>query len=60
MKYFVKYNLVFRGIYEKLYENSNGNFLGLIEMLVEFDSVIKEYVYRIISGSIYYYYFGYI
>ena len=58
MKYIAKHNLAFRGTHEKLYENSNGNFLGLIEMLAEFDSVIKEHVYRITSGSIHHHYLG--
>ena len=58
MKYLTKHNLAFCGTHEKLYENSNGNFLGLIEMLAEFDSVIKEHVYRITCGSIHHYYLG--
>ena len=33
-------------------------FLGLIEMLAEFDSVIKKHVYRITSGSIHHHYLG--
>uniref|UniRef100_A0A1J3JM83 Zinc finger MYM-type protein 5 n=1 Tax=Noccaea caerulescens TaxID=107243 RepID=A0A1J3JM83_NOCCA len=56
MKYLAKHNLAFRGTHEKLYQNSNGNFLGLIETLAKFDSVIKEHVYRITSNSIQHHY----
>lgn len=58
MKYLAKYNLAFRGTHEKLYENSTGKFLGLIEMLAEFNSVIREHVYRITNVSIYHHYLG--
>jgi hypothetical protein len=44
VKFLGKHNLAFRGHNYKLYEDSNGNFLGLIEMLAEFDPVIQERV----------------
>ena len=44
VKYLAKHNLVFRGTNEKLYQNINGNFRGLIEMLAEFDPVIEEHI----------------
>ena len=51
IKFLAKRCLAFRGKNEKLYENNNGNFLGLFEMLAEFDKVIQEHVQRIISEN---------
>jgi hypothetical protein len=42
-----KHSLAFRGTNSKLYDDSNGNFLGLVEMLA--DPVIQEHVRRITS-----------
>jgi len=49
VKFLAKHSLTFRGTNSKLYEDSNGNFLGLIEMLAEFDPVIQDYVRHITS-----------
>ena len=49
VKFLAKHNLAFRGTNSKRYEGSNGNFLGLVEMLAEFDPIIQEHVRRITS-----------
>ncbi|XP_023739006.1 uncharacterized protein LOC111887007 [Lactuca sativa] len=49
VKFLAKHNLAFRGTNEKVYEDNNGNFLGLFEMLIEFDIVSYEHIQRIIN-----------
>ncbi|GJV81547.1 zinc finger MYM-type protein 1-like protein [Tanacetum coccineum] len=58
VKFLAKHSLAFRGTNEKLHVNSNGNFLGLIEMLEEFDPFIKEHVRRITNDEIHVHYLG--
>ena len=43
VKCLVEYNLAFRGTNEKIYEKSNGNFLGVLQMIAEFDPVMKHH-----------------
>ena len=58
VKFLAKHSLAFRGHNSKLYDDSNGNFLGLIEMLAEFDPVIQEHVCRIMNEETHVHYLG--
>ncbi|XP_050878760.1 uncharacterized protein LOC127082569 [Lathyrus oleraceus] len=58
VKFLAKHNLAFRGSKEKLYEDSNGNFLGLIEMLTEFDPISQEHVRRVTTQKVHIHYLG--
>ncbi|XP_022857305.1 zinc finger MYM-type protein 1-like [Olea europaea var. sylvestris] len=48
--------LAFRGTNERPLEDSNGNFLGLIEMITKWDPIMKEHMRRIESNEIQYHY----
>jgi hypothetical protein len=45
-------NLTFRGTLDKLMTKDNGNFLGLIELLGQFDSVMMDHLRKIVSNDI--------
>ena len=50
--------MAFHGWKEKLYQNNNGIFLSLIEMIAEFDPVMQEHVRLIKSGELKKHYLG--
>ena len=53
-----KNNLAFQGKNEKIFQENNGNFLSLIEMIAKFDPVMQEHVWHIQHGAIHNHYLG--
>ena len=50
-------NLAFRGTHDKIFEDSNGNFLGFLESIAEFDPVMKHHFRLIQNRDIHYHFF---
>nr|XP_028960141.1 uncharacterized protein LOC114825575 [Malus domestica] len=58
VKRLAKVTLAFCGDNEKLYEENNGIFLNVIEMIVEFDPTMQEHIRRIDTHETHYHYLG--
>jgi Domain of unknown function (DUF4371) len=44
IKYLAEHNLALKGSSDVLFEQNNGNFLGLVELLAKYDSILKEHI----------------
>ncbi|XP_065664683.1 uncharacterized protein LOC136086317 [Hydra vulgaris] len=58
IKFHGSQNVALRGTLDKLYDDNNGCFLKIVELLAKFDSVMKEHIRRIKSKEIYSHYLG--
>jgi hypothetical protein len=56
--YLSKNNLAFRGSVDKLHQPRNGNFLGLVELLGKYDTVMNEHLRRINGNEVHDHYLG--
>ncbi|CAN6584094.1 unnamed protein product [Malus baccata var. baccata] len=56
VKYLAKYTLAFRGNNDKLYQENNENFMGLVQMMAESDPLINNHLQRFQNNEIRYHY----
>ncbi|CAH2220847.1 zinc finger MYM-type 1-like [Pelobates cultripes] len=49
VQFLAERNLAFRGSSDRLFTTNNGNFLGLVELLGKYDSVMAEHLRRVVS-----------
>ncbi|CAH2302510.1 zinc finger MYM-type 1-like [Pelobates cultripes] len=49
VQFLAERNLAFRSSSERLFTTNNGNFLGLVELLGKYDSVMAEHLRRVVS-----------
>ena len=58
IKFHGSQNVALRGTSDKFYDDNNGCFLKIVELLAKFDPVMKEHIRRIKSKEIYSHYLG--
>lgn len=58
IQFLAEHNLAFRGQHEKVFQSDNGHFLGLIQMISEFDPTMKEHLRRIKDNKTHVHYLG--
>ena len=58
VQFLAERNLAFRGSIERIGEPSNGNFLGLVELLAKFDPVMGEHLRCVTNEEIHDHYLG--
>ena len=56
VKTFSKNNLIFHEKNEKIYQENNDNFLSLIEIIIEFNLIMQEHIWRIKDNKIHTHY----
>lgn len=56
--YLAKHNEAFRGTSDVIFTKNNGKFLGLIEMIAKFDSVMEEHLNKIENHDTHVHYLG--
>ncbi|KAG6926492.1 zinc finger MYM-type protein 1-like [Chelydra serpentina] len=58
VEYLSTNNLPFRGSVEKLFQPKNGNFVGLVQLLGKFDTLMNERLRRVTENEIHDHYLG--